>query len=192
MEEKIREMRHKLKKELDRERYEHTIGVMYTAAALAMRHGADVRKALTAGLLHDCAKCIPGNQKLKLCREHGLMISAAEEENPSLLHAKLGAYIAQEKYDVKDKEVLSAIASHTTGKPGMSLLDKIIYIADYIEPGREELPNMPIVRRLAFEDIDSCLLRMLKDSLDYLETRNMTIDPMTEKTYEHYKEKRKM
>lgn len=85
---------------------------------------------------------------------------------------------------------MNAIASHTTGCPHMSLLDKIIYIADYIEPGRKELPNMAEVRRLAFTDIDDCLYRILKDSLEYLNSKNEPIDPMTEKTFLYYKNKR--
>ncbi|WP_418540475.1 bis(5'-nucleosyl)-tetraphosphatase (symmetrical) YqeK [Massilistercora timonensis] len=187
MNRKIQKMQKKLKSHLDKERYEHTLGVMYTAAAMAMCHGEDMEKALTAGLLHDCAKCIPGDKKLRLCGRYHLSISEAEASNPSLLHAKLGAYLAAKKYHVRDRDILNAIASHTTGRPDMSTLEKIIYIADYMEPGRDELPNMAEVRRLAFHDLDGCLYRILKDSLAYLKTRDMTIDPMTEKTYRYYK-----
>lgn len=188
MDHKIKKMRRKLKIELDGDRYEHTLGVMYTAASLAMCHGEDITRALTAGLLHDCAKCIPGETKLKLCRKYHLNVSEVEKKNPSLLHAKLGAFIAAEKYHVKDREILNAIASHTTGRPHMSLLEKIVYIADYMEPGREEHPNMAEVRKLAYKDINECLYRILKDSLVYLESKGTDIDPMTEKTYQYYKE----
>ena len=161
MNRKIQKMQKKLKSHLDKERYEHTLGVMYTAAAMAMCHGEDMEKALTAGLLHDCAKCIPGDKKLRLCGRYHLSISEAEASNPSLLHAKLGAYLAAKKYHVRDRDILNAIASHTTGRPDMSTLEKIIYIADYMEPGRDELPNMAEVRRLAFHDLDGCLYRIL-------------------------------
>ena len=191
MEHKISKLRRKLKGELDKERYEHTLGVMYTAASLAMCHGADMEQALLAGLLHDCAKCIPAKKKVKLCRKYRLGISDVEYQNPSLLHAKLGAFLAAKKYHVKDKEILDAISSHTTGRPHMSLLEKIIYIADNVEPGRAELPNMAAVRGLAFQNLDECLYRILKDSLDYLKTKDLTIDTMTEKTYEYYKKKLK-
>lgn len=177
----------KLQKELDADRYRHTNGVMYTAAALAMCHGENVEHALYAGLLHDCAKCIPGRQKIKLCKKYKLAVSAVEEKNPSLLHAKLGAYLAANKYDITDQDILNAINSHTTGRPGMSLLEKIIYIADYMEPGRAALPNMAEVRRLAFQNIDECLYRILEDSLVYLRSRELPIDSMTEKTYLYYK-----
>ena len=87
-----------LKEELDEKRYEHTIGVMYTAASLAMRYGVMMHQAILAGLLHDCAKAIPNDEKLELCKKYGIIVSDVERENPSLLHAKLGAYIAREKY----------------------------------------------------------------------------------------------
>lgn len=189
MNQKITRIRRKLMAELDKERYEHTLGVMYTAASMAMRYDADIDKALMAGLLHDCAKCISGENKIKLCDRYHLSVSEVERANPSLLHAKLGAFLAAKKYHVDDKEIVNAIASHTTGRPHMSLLEKIIYIADYIEPGREELPNMADVRKLAFHDIDTCLYRILKDSLVYLDSRNIPIDPMTEKSYQYYKDK---
>lgn len=187
MNEKITEIKNELKNHLDEPRMEHTMGVMYTAAALAMRYQADIEKALIAGILHDCAKCVPGNQKLILCQEYGLEVTEIEQKNPSLLHAKLGAAFAKDKYCIYDEEILNAIICHTTGRPEMTLLDKIIYIADYMEPGRRELPNMADVRRLAFEDIDECLYKILKDSLKYLLTRDMPIDPMTEQTYMYYK-----
>ncbi|MGF0032874.1 bis(5'-nucleosyl)-tetraphosphatase (symmetrical) YqeK [Bariatricus sp. SGI.154] len=187
MNHKISKIRRKLMTELDKERYEHTLGVMYTAASMAMCHNEDIEKALLAGLLHDCAKCIPGDTKIKLCKKYHLNVSEVEKANPSLLHAKLGAFLAAKKYHIKDRDVINAIASHTTGCPNMTLLDKIIYIADYIEPGRKELPNMAEVRKLAFTDIDACLYRILEDSLVYLNSKNISVDPMTEKTYLYYK-----
>ena len=147
MEQKITKIRRKLMTELDTERYEHTLGVMYTAASMAMRYDEDVEKALLAGLLHDCAKCISGENKIKLCNKYHLSVSEVEKKNPSLLHAKLGAFLAAKKYHIKDKDVINAIASHTTGCPNMTLLDKIIYIADYIEPGRKELPIMQKLKK---------------------------------------------
>lgn len=187
MDEQIRKMQQKVKKHLDNDRYEHTLGVMYTAGALAMRYQENVKSALIAGLLHDCAKCIPTEKKMKLCDKYHIEVSEVERSNPSLLHAKLGACFATKKYHIKDQAIISAIESHTTGKPGMSTLEKIVYIADYIEPGRRELPNMATVRKLAFENLDECLYRILKDSLNYLNTMKIDVDPMTENTYLYYK-----
>lgn len=187
MNQKINDMRLQIIKEMDDARYQHTLGVMYTAASMAMCHGEDVEKAMIAGILHDCAKCIPGGTKILLCEKFHIEIMDYERMNPGLLHAKLGAFIAKENYKITDEDILMAIKSHTTGRPGMSLLEKIIYIADYMEPGRKPLPNMEEVRKLAFEDIDKCLYRILEDSLVYLKSRNIAIDPMTEQTYYYYK-----
>ena len=179
----------KLKKELDKERYTHTLGVMYTAAALAMTYGANLEQAMYAGLLHDCAKCISNEKKLKLCKKHKIPVTPSEERSPFLLHAKLGAYFARKHYDVKDKEILHAIQVHTTGEPGMNTLDKIIYIADYIEPNRDKAPNLAEIRKLAFEDLDKAMLKILADTLKYLEKKGGELDPLTLETYQYFQKK---
>lgn len=186
MTEEILKIQKKLKYELDYYRYDHTIGVMHTAACLAMRYDENVEQALLAGLLHDCAKCIPSEEKIALCQKNHITISEAEKANPGLLHAKLGAHFAKTKYGILDEEVLHAISVHTTGCPKMSQLDKILYVADYIEAGRRPLPNLEEVRKLAFCDLDSCLYRILKDSLVHLKSKNCVIDSMTEETYLYY------
>lgn len=175
-----------LKSKMTEKRYEHTLGVEYTCACLAMRYGMDMEKAMTAGLLHDCAKHLLPEKKLQKCQKYHLPVQEFEQKNPELLHAKLGAYFAQHKYGVKDSEILSAITWHTTGRPAMTMLDKIVYIADYIEPNRNQALDLPVVRDLAFKDIDLCLLTILEDSLDYLNTKKVAIDPMTKETYDYY------
>lgn len=177
-----------LKEYMDGSRFEHTIGVMDTAACLAMRYGADMEKALIAGLLHDCAKCMPDSKKVKICMKNHIPMSETEEKNPFLLHAKVGAYIAKEKYGVDDEEILQAIACHTTGKPAMTLLEKIIYIADYIEPMRNKAANLPEVRRMAFEDLDLALFKIFSDTLLYLKDTSKSLDAMTVQAYEYYKQ----
>ena len=152
----------KLSKYLDEARFEHTMGVMYTCAALAMVYDYDLEDAQAAGLLHDSAKCIPNKKKLKLCSQHDIPVSDFEKDHPFLLHAKLGAYVASSKYDIKDEEILTAITYHTTGRPGMSLLEKIVYISDYIEPMRDKAPNLAKVRKIAFEDLDECMYEILR------------------------------
>jgi predicted HD superfamily hydrolase involved in NAD metabolism len=180
-----------MKEELSDDRFEHTIGVMYTAESLAMRYGVDMTKAAVAGLLHDCAKCIPNAQKLKMCKKHDIEITEMEEKNPSLLHAKLGAYMAEAAYGVEDPEILSAIKWHTTGKPDMSMLDIIIYMADYIEPNRDKAPNLKQIRKLCFENIEEALYQVLEGTLEYLGNRPDMIDPMTKISYDFYKWKLK-
>lgn len=183
---------HKIKKHLskvlDEKRYDHTLGVAYTAAALAMRYNADIKKAETAGLLHDCAKCMENDKKLNICEKHKIEISEAEMKNPFLLHAKVGAYVAKKKYDIKDEDILNAIRYHTTGRPAMSLLEKIVYIADYIEPGRNHASNLDEVRTLAFQDLDSALIVILNDILIHLNKSEKEIDPMTQECYNYYRQ----
>ena len=182
------EIKKKLKKSQDKERYEHTKGVMYTAGCLAMAHGYYLEKAMLAGLLHDCAKCIPNDEKLALCTEHNILVSPLEAENPFLLHAKLGAFLAESEYNITDPDVLHAIKVHTTGEPDMNILDKIIFIADYIEPGRNKAPNLEKVRKLAFHDLNACMAQILRDTLMYLNSGKGTIDSTTQLTYEFYKQ----
>lgn len=179
-------IKERLKKELKPGRYEHTLGVEYTAACLAMRYGADMKKADLAGLLHDCAKCIPNDEKLKICQERKIPYSKIEEDNPELLHAKLGALMAREVYGVCDEEILSAICWHTTGKPAMTLLEKIIFVADYMEPNRDKAPELDYIRKLAFEDLDQCMIFILQQTLHYLNGKTASCDPMTLETYHYY------
>ena len=183
----LTEIRKKLKKELDKERYEHTKGVMYTAGCLAMAYEYPIEKAMLAGLLHDCAKCIPNDDKISICRENHVIISNVELENPYLLHAKAGAILAEKKYEVNDPLILHAIRVHTTGEPDMNTLDKIIYIADYIEPKRDKAPHLEYIRKIAFEDLDHCMAEILYDTLHFLKGKKGSIDPTTELAYQFYK-----
>ncbi|MBQ8987649.1 MAG: bis(5'-nucleosyl)-tetraphosphatase (symmetrical) YqeK [Lachnospiraceae bacterium] len=176
-----------LESELAYGRFVHTLDVAATAANLAMCYGADLDKAETAGLLHDCAKCMSLGKMLKVCDKAGTDLSEFEKNSVSLLHSKAGAVLAESRYGVRDEDTLNAIRFHTTGRPGMSLLEKIVFVADYIEPGRDSAPNLPQVRKLAYESIDDCVLQILKDTLRYLATTGSAVDPMTQKTYEYYR-----
>ncbi len=191
MNEFIAYARKKLKKKLSESRYEHTISVSYTCVCLAMRYGYPLEKAEIAGLLHDCAKCYPEDSYVSRCEKHGIALTAEEKAAPAVLHARLGAWMARERYGIRDEEILSAIACHTTGKPDMGLLDKILYIADYIEVRRDKADNLAQMRRLAFTDIDEALFQIVEGTLAYLQKRGMTTDPMTRRTYEYLLEQRK-
>ena len=132
MKEAFIDIRKQLEKKLKKDRFEHTIGVMYTAASLAMRYHEDIDDAMMAGLLHDCGKYGSAQEQVERCQKHGILLTQSELEMPALVHAKLGAYFAEKEYGVTNKGVLSAITWHTTGRPKMTMLEKIIYIADYI------------------------------------------------------------
>lgn len=182
----LSKLRKEMEKVQDARRFEHTLGVEFMSAALAMRYGASVKSARTAGLLHDCAKCLTDKKRMSICQKHNIPMSDMERANPFLLHAKVGAWLARERYGVKDQDILNAIYNHTTGRPGMSLLEKIVFIADYMEPGRNQAPNLEEIRRLAFTDLDQTLLKILGDTLEYLDGKNGDVDPMTRKTWEYY------
>lgn len=186
----LKKLRKAMEKIQDSKRFEHTLGVEYTAAALAMCHGCDVRDAQIAGLLHDCAKCLSDEKRLSICRKNHIPVTPLEKKNPFLLHAKAGAYLAHKKYGVKNQDILNAIRSHTTGREDMSILEKIVFVADYIEPGRMHAPNLAEVRKLAFLDLDAALVKILEDTLDYLKASGSDIDPMTEQTWRYYEKSR--
>ena len=177
----------KLAKYLDEDRFSHTMGVMYTCAARAMVHNCDLVKAQTAGLLHDCAKCIPDDIKLDKCKRNNIPITKAQEQSPSLLHAKLGAFIAADHYRIKDKDILNAIENHTTGRPAMSLLEKIVFVADYIEPRRNKASNLSKLRQMAFIDIDRTVYEIMDQTLRYLKSKKVPIDSLTKKSCDYYR-----
>ncbi|MGN0298927.1 MAG: nicotinate-nucleotide adenylyltransferase, partial [Lachnospiraceae bacterium] len=175
----IKELKKSLKKTLDDSRYEHTIGVSYTAVCMAMKFGVSLKKAEIAGLLHDCAKCISDSSKIEQCHKAGIAISDAEMQNPSLLHAKLGAYLVNQKYGVTDVDIIGAVRWHTTGKANMTLLQKIIFTADYIEPNRNKAPHLAEIRKKSFEDLDLAVYMILRDTIDYVRERGLAMDTTT-------------
>ena len=182
----------RLSKHINEDRLAHTIGVQYTAAALAMRYSDSdnaaelLEQAMIAGLLHDNAKCMSDKEMLEKALKHGIDVTESERDNPFLLHGKLGAYYARRRYDVEDEAVLGAITWHTTGRPDMTLLEKIVFVADDIEPGRKKQPNLDKIRQLAFDDIDKCVYVISDDTLNYLAGRKRCIDEMTVKTRDFY------
>lgn len=183
----LSKLRKEISKVQDNKRFEHTLSVAYTAANLAACHGADIEHALTAGILHDCAKCLSDKKLLSICEEHHLQTSREERQKPSLLHAKVGSYLAGKKYNVEDQDILNAIRNHTTGRPNMSLLEKIVFVADYMEPGRKQAPRLEQIRRTAFTDLDGAVLMILEDTLEYLRGSDTVIDQTTQETYFYYK-----
>ncbi|MCR5734635.1 MAG: bis(5'-nucleosyl)-tetraphosphatase (symmetrical) YqeK [Lachnospiraceae bacterium] len=176
----------KMRETLKESRYRHTVSVSNTAACLSFIYDVDLYETLISGRLHDCAKRYTDEELLTKCEEKKITISEVERLNPSLLHAKLGAYMAEHRYGITNENVLSAIRYHTTGRPGMSNLEKIIFVADYIEPFRYHAPNLSELRQTAFKDINTALIMILKQTLDYLKYNDFLIDEMTQKTYDYY------
>jgi len=179
-------LRKEMQSALKADRFDHTLGVAYTAANMASVHDVDVQKALIAGFLHDCAKNISHDEQMQICRKYDVEITDIEKRNPALIHAKAGMCLAKHKYDIKDPEILSAIRWHTTGKPDMTDLEKIIFIADFIEPNRKPLEHMDEIRKEAFRDLNLCMLHILRDTLNYLDHIDKECDPMTKSTFDYY------
>lgn len=183
----INKVKKQLQKDLDAKRYEHTIGVAYTAACLAMRYGISVNKAYIAGLLHDCAKCFDNDKKISLCKKYGVKLSDNEKNNTSLIHAKLGAEYAKVKYEIDDIEIADAISFHTTGKADMSMLEKIVFSADYIEPHRKQILGLDEIRTTIFMDIDEAVYLILLNTIKHLKKKDQFIDDASVEAFEFYK-----
>lgn len=176
---------------LPKKRFMHSLGVMTTSFSMALTFHGDYEKATLAGLLHDCAKYMTGEEMLAECLDNGIPVKPVERLMPDLLHAKLGAFYARNVYNIKDEEILSAITWHTTGKPDMTLLEQIIFTADYVEPNRTSslIPNLDSIRKLSFENLDEAVYRILGDTISYLTVSGRPVDDASAETYEFYKRK---
>ena len=168
----------KLKEWIDEKRLNHSLGVSRCAVELAGYYGADVGKAELAGMLHDCAKGLSFERSLELAKEFGIEFDMIFKMNPALLHAPLGSYLARDVFGIQDVEILEAIACHTTGKKDMTLLEKVLCLADYIEEGRN-FPGVEKIRELAFVDINRALLTGLEMSIQAVLKSGMLLHPMT-------------
>ncbi|USK32690.1 bis(5'-nucleosyl)-tetraphosphatase (symmetrical) YqeK [Bacillus sp. F19] len=170
-----------VKEHLTDHRYEHTIGVMETAIVLARLYGADVKKAETAAIFHDYAKFRRKDEMKQIIIEQN-MTKELLIHSPELWHAPVGAYLAEKEAGIKDKEILDAIRYHTSGRENMTLLDKVIYVADYIEPGRI-FPGADEVREIAKNDLNKALIVSMKNTILFLLKKNQPIYPQTLQSY---------
>ncbi len=187
----IAELRDRVKKKQTSKRYEHTLGVAYTAACMAFSTEVPPLKAELAGLLHDCAKCFSNEELIELCRHNGVELTNEELASPAVIHAKYGSYLARHEFGIKDEDILNAIRFHTTGRPAMSALEKLIFAADYIEPLRDKASNLDRVRRLAFTELDECVYDILKSTVEYLNEKRAVVVSDTLRAYEWYRDHRK-
>lgn len=154
-------------------RVAHVLGCRDTAVKLAKRWGADETDAARAGLLHDITKALDGPLQLILCQEYGITLDDFSRAYPKTLHARTGAMVAQRIFG-ENPAVVAAIDSHTTGKAGMNILEKIIYVADYMEPNRN-FPGVEDLRRAAFENIDRAMEMGLEMTIDLLRREGKAI-----------------
>jgi predicted HD superfamily hydrolase involved in NAD metabolism len=170
-----------VKEQLTDHRYQHTLGVMETAIALAKQYGADEKKAEMAAIFHDYAKFRPKDEMKQIILTKNFPQDLLHY-HAELWHAPAGAYLVEKEAGIKDKEVLDAIRYHTSGRPGMTLLEKVIYLADYIEPGRH-FPGVDEVRVLAKENLDTALIQAVKNTILFLMKKNQPVYPDSFQTY---------
>ena len=174
-----------LKEKLPKKRYEHTLGVAYTASSLAMCYGEDILKAELAGILHDVAKAKKSFELKDDMKGYidpytdGDYVALIADKAPQILHAIYAPYLAKKDYKIEDKDILSAIRWHTTGKKDMTMLEKIVFVADYIEPNRKKLPDLDRIRILSFHDISEAVKAIAKSTIEYLGSQGMYIDKFT-------------
>lgn len=168
----------KLKESMTESRFKHSLGVMETSMILARRYGANTEKAELAGLIHDCARDIPLDKQLKMAENFGILLDDIQKHEPVLIHGPLGAEIARDVFDIHDEEILNAVRLHTTGDKNMTLLEKIIFISDYIEPGRC-FPGVENLRVKAFKDLDEALTAAFDSTVRYVMERQGLLHPRT-------------
>lgn len=173
-----------LKDNLNEERYIHTLGTAECARELAKKYRLDSEKAYLAGLLHDCAKCFSNDKLLDIIHKH-LQVEECEMLNYKTLHAPVSAYIAEKEFHVTNKEILSAIRWHTLGKLNMTDFEKIVFLADKIEPNTRDKEYSSEIRSLLDEEkgLDKALLRCYKETIKSLVKRDLKICILTIEIY---------
>lgn len=180
--------RHLAKKRLSAKRYQHTLNVRRMAVKLAKRWGADPEKAALAALLHDTAKELPREEMLQILNDNAIMAENAQNRPSPVWHGICAAILAQTQWGVEDEEVLSAIRCHTTGKPGMSLLDEIVFLADMTSAERD-YPEVDYLRKLEKEDIHRAMREALEMNLHWLEESGKPVDEETRAALEDLRQR---
>ncbi len=167
---------------LSPKRYRHTLGVVDAAKDLALRYGGDVQQAQIAGMLHDITKECSVLEQFDYCAEFGIELTDLELRSPKLLHAKTGAGYARNRLDITDPMILDALRYHTTGRRHMTKLDKILYLADYIEVNRD-FPGVDEVRALIDNGLDAMMYQAMKQTIQELLDKSSPIHPDTFECY---------
>ena len=172
------DIRREIKAMLNPTRYEHSINVEKAAVKLGKIYGVDESKCKIASIVHDCAKGFEDKSLVHHAKEYGIVIDNIQNEIPSLLHGPVAAMYSKKKFHIFDQDILNAIWYHTTGRAGMSHLEKIIYLADLIEEGRD-FPEVNSIRRKAVNNLDKALIMACNCTLNYIMRSNSLIHPLT-------------
>lgn len=171
-------LKEKLSDALKKKRYEHSLGVCEESVRMAKQFGADKEKAFVAGLLHDCAKCLTKEEENEIIDRYEIKLDKMTEKCEPVMHAPLGAVVAENEYGIEDEEILNAIRYHTVAREGMSLLEKIVYVADMTEPLRD-YPGVDELRKASKKSIDEAYAMAVKYSLLHNINKGSVIHPNT-------------
>lgn len=171
-----------LEAKLEDKRYRHVLSVRDMAVELAVKYGADPQKTNLAALLHDCARWMDTRQLFEAIADYQIQLDEIERINASLLHALVGAELALEIFSVGDEEILSAVRSHTKGSRSMTLVDKVLFVADFSEPNRT-YPEAETVRKIAKQDLNQAVFQVAKFKINDLLDRGKVIHPDTIAVY---------
>lgn len=181
----------KLETMLTPKRFAHSIGVRDTAVRLAKKYGADEKKAELSGLLHDCAKNIPKEDMVAMCEKLGVYLDDETKSQLSLVHANLGAKLCETEFGVTDPDILNAVRYHTLGRPNMTLLEKIVFLSDAIEPTRIDHTGLSELRELAEIDLDAAVCFSANLTIDFVRSKGCPLHSQTFKTRDYYLNKTK-
>lgn len=178
----LNEMKELLKASIPGKRFKHSVAVYETAMEMADKFECDKEKVAIAALLHDCGREVPTKESVVWARNHDFPVDEIEENQPILLHSKIGTYFAKEKYGVQDIEILDAIRYHTTGINNMTDLAKIVFLADIIEPGRD-YQGVDELRKVSFKNLDKAMLMAYSNTTTYLLEQGLLVHPNCIKGY---------
>ena len=173
-----------LKKNINEARYIHTLGVVETAIQLSKMNNVDEEKAKIAALIHDMAKCMPKDKQFEILKNNGVKMDKYLLNSPQILHGAVGAILAKEIMGIEDIDILNAVKYHTTGKENMTTLEKIIYIADYVEPNRK-YEGVDKIREVVFKDLDNGVFMGIENTMLHLlkERQLIHIDTINARNY---------
>ncbi len=178
----LKQIHDKLAETIDEKRLQHTMYVEREAIVLAARYGVDAKKARLAALIHDCVK-VPGSQIVELAAKYNYDLSGEELMNPYIIHSGLGAVVAKKEYGIEDEEILNAIRRHTLGCENMTDLDKVIYLADKVEPSRK-YRRVGTLRDLAMFDLDAGVIATMRHTINFTRSSGRAVHPLTLKVIE--------
>lgn len=177
--------KNRIQKRLKPERFNHSVGVSKTASDLASYYNEDPNKAYIAGILHDCAKNLNYDEMMKKCADYDVEIDEHEMKNPALIHAKLGAKVAEYEFDITDEDILNAIKWHTLGRADMTTLEKIIFVADMIEPNRK-IDGVANLRKIAYKDLDRAVWECTNWTIKFNKRIKREIHPNAFDVFSYY------